>query len=171
MKLKLLFFFLPGKDRKPWHIPCDLQIRWSGNFSTLRRLLLSFSLSFSLPPSVSLHSPSCRFSFYAFHTSFPADCSKDIGGSFLLEADAHRRKVYASAALYRAAYKWWITNIDPSREGAKEEERPARRKGSLGNYSRHAARKKRIYEWDVPSHWCRCGRLVPALISSKFNWV
>ena len=85
------------------------------------------------------------------------------------------------AALYRAAYKWWITNIDPKRgkgdeenerielelelERERERERKSRGdiwegglwigrwlqgKGRQENYSRHARRKKRIYEWDVP---------------------
>lgn len=52
---------------------------------------------------------------------FPVDYSEDIEGLFLLEADASA-VVSASAALYRAAYKWWITNIDPCREGAKGKE-------------------------------------------------
>lgn len=46
----------------------------------------------------------CRISSsYAFHASFPADYSKDIGGSFLLEADASA--AVAPVALCRAAYK------------------------------------------------------------------
>jgi len=69
-EIKLLF--LPGKDKEPGRIPCDSQTRETEISAS--SLFSSFSIS--------------SISFYAFHASFPVEYSKDIGGSFLLEADA-----------------------------------------------------------------------------------
>lgn len=101
-EIKLLFsFFLSYRAKteknRGARIPRDLRIRRNRNFYPLHSPLCP-----SLPGSLSLSRLYLILS-YAFHASFPEDYSKDIGGSFLLEADAS--EAAASAALYRAAYK------------------------------------------------------------------
>jgi len=153
-EIKLLF--LPGKDRKrgvslaifidTWnrnfHLPCS---PLSSHLSPFLYLILCIS---RLVPCGVLEG----------HRRIISPWNGRIGGGLHVGCSLSR-------CIQMINYKY-----RSELEGG-EGERDRRRKGSLENYSRHAACKKRIYEWDVPSHWCRCGRLVPALISSKFNWV
>lgn len=155
MANEIKVLFLPGKDKKPWRIPCDFQIRET-EITVFRILLPSHLLPF-------LRLVLCFSRFVPCgvlegHRRIISPWSERIDGGLHVGCSLSR-------CIQMINYKY------RSELGGCEGGRDRRRKGSLENYSRHAARKKRIYEWDVPSHWCRCGRLVPALISSKFNWV
>lgn len=116
---------------------------------TMKRKFLSVVFPTSL--SLFLFSLSLSLSFrsmpYTFHASFPADYSKDIGGSFLLEANASAA-VSASAVPSIALHtndelQISIRTAQGARAGAGER---GGVKGRRENYSRHAACKKRIYE-------------------------
>lgn len=156
--MKLSSFFFPQKKTKTENMayPLLFSDTWNRNFrlpysplsSHLSRFLrLALCISRLVP---------CRV--LEGHRRIISPWNGRIGGGLHVDCSLSR-------CIQMINYKY------RSELGGGEGGTDRRRKGSLENYSRHAARKKRIYEWDVPSHWCRCGRLVPALISSKFNWV
>lgn len=105
---------------------------WNGNFCPLYR-------TFFLPLSPSL-SRLVLYRLFGEHRRIISPWSRRIGGGLRVACPLSR-------CIQMMNYKY------RSVSGGREGERDRRCKGSLENYSRHAARKKRIYEWDVPSHW------------------